>query len=153
MPIDTNNTKYKGSDPFRRTLERFIAAKADKDSEFSSKVNNPDKNLDDCIVYILNTIHKRGFCAFNNDEVYSLATLYYEDENAKGGKPSYGRVEIFSDEFQLTPEEIAELKQKAKDEIFSNELARLKTAGTINKQKSPQPKSASAPAEQTLSLF
>ncbi|MBP9481471.1 MAG: hypothetical protein KBF15_08460, partial [Parabacteroides sp.] len=39
--------------------------------------SKPEKNIDDCVTYILNEVKKSGCNGFADDEIYSMAVHYY----------------------------------------------------------------------------
>ena len=53
-----------------------------EDELFAAKYDNPDKNIDDCVTYILNWVQKSGCNGFCDDEIYGQAIHYYEEKVA-----------------------------------------------------------------------
>ncbi len=51
-----------------------------EDELFAAKYDNPDKNIDDCVTYILNWVQKSGCNGFCDDEIYGQAIHYYEEK-------------------------------------------------------------------------
>lgn len=43
-----------------------------EDELFAAKYGNPDKNIDDCVTYILNWVQKSGCNGFCDDEIYMV---------------------------------------------------------------------------------
>ena len=58
-----------------------------EDELFAAKYDNPDKNIDDCVTYILNWVQKSGCNGFCDDEIYGQAIHYYEEKDIEVGKP------------------------------------------------------------------
>ena len=59
-----NTTEY-----FKRTIQAYLEERAMEDELFAAKYDNPDKNIDDCVTYILNWVQKsgcNGFCDVNH---------------------------------------------------------------------------------------
>lgn len=54
-----NTTEY-----FKRTIQAYLEERAMEDELFAAKYDNPDKNIDDCVTYILNWVQKSGATAF-----------------------------------------------------------------------------------------
>lgn len=54
--------------------------------------------------YILNTVQKSGYKGFADDEIYSMAVHYYEEENIEVGKLVNCQV-VVNHQVELTPEE------------------------------------------------
>jgi hypothetical protein len=60
-----NTTEY-----FKRTIQAYLEERAMEDELFAAKYDNPDKNIDDCVTYILNWVQKSGCNGFCDDEIY-----------------------------------------------------------------------------------
>ena len=132
---------------FRQTIEGYLAAMAQRDPMFADKFCNPNKKIEDCITYILNQVRKSGLQGFDDDEIYSLAVHYYVEDGIDPGTPVQCQV-IVNHQVQLTEEEIAEQRQRAKDEVFRKETERLRSVGRI----APVPKPVKE-EEPELTLF
>lgn len=132
---------------FRQTIEGYLAAMAQRDPMFADKFCNPDKKIEDCITYILNQVRNSGLQGFDDDEIYSLAVHYYVEDGIDPGTPVQCQV-IVNHQVQLTEEEIAEQRQRAKDEVFRKETERLRSVGRI----APVPKPVKE-EEPELTLF
>ena len=120
---------------------------AQRDPMFADKFCNPDKKIEDCITYILNQVRNSGLQGFDDDEIYSLAVHYYVEDGIDPGTPVQCQV-IVNHQVQLTEEEIAEQRQRAKDEVFRKETERLRSVGRI----APVPKPVKE-EEPELTLF
>ena len=145
-----SNIRSMVSPAFFTAIESFIMQKMDANDLFAKKVCNPQKNLDDCITYILNTVQKSGYKGFADDEIYSMAVHYYEEENIEVGKLVNCQV-VVNHQVELTTEEIAEMRQKAKDEVFRQEQDRLKNHNSV--RRTAKPVTTPQPEEETLTLF
>lgn len=148
--VSQSDIRSKVSPAFFNAIESFIMQKMDANDLFAKKVCNPQKNLDDCITYILNTVQKSGYKGFADDEIYSMAVHYYEEENIEVGKLVNCQV-VVNHQVELTPEEIAEMRQKAKDEVFRQEQDRLKNHNSI--RRTAKSVTTPQPEEETLTLF
>ena len=137
-------TQLKG---FQQTIEGYLAAMAQRDPLFADRFCNPNKKIEDCITYILNQVQNSGLQGFDDDEIYSLAVHYYVEEGIKPGAPVQCQV-IVNHQVQLTEEEIAEQRQRAKEEVFQKETTRLRNTGRIT----PAPKPVKD-EEPELTLF
>ena len=115
---------------------------------FADRFCNPNKNIKDCINYILNQVQNSGLQGFDDDEIYSLAVHYYVEEGIKPGTPVQCQV-IVNHQVQLTDEEIAEQRQRAKEEVFRKETTRLRNTGRIT----PAPKPVKGEEPEELLLF
>ena len=70
-----NTTEY-----FKRTIQAYLEERAMEDELFAAKYDNPDKNIDDCVTYILNWVQKSGCNGFCDDEIYGQAIRQYQQE-------------------------------------------------------------------------
>ena len=104
---------------------------AQRDPLFADHFCNPNKKIEDCITYILNQVKNSGLQGFDDDEIYSLAVHYYVEDGIDPGTPITCQV-IVNHQVQLTEEEIAEQKKKAREEVFSQEANRLRNTGKIS---------------------
>lgn len=67
----------KGTEHFKEVIKTYLDRKAEADVLFSFRYSKPEKNIDDCIQYILNTVRKSGCSGFSDEEIYSMAIHYY----------------------------------------------------------------------------
>ena len=67
-----NTTEY-----FKRTIQAYLEERAMEDELFAAKYDNPDKNIDDCVTYILNWVQKSGCNGFTDGEIFGQAIHYY----------------------------------------------------------------------------
>jgi PcfK-like protein len=82
----------KSTDQFKQVIESHLKTLANSDKLFYPKFSNPEKNIDDCITYILNTVKKSGCNGFADDEIFSMAIHYYDEESIEVGKPVKAKV-------------------------------------------------------------
>jgi hypothetical protein len=66
----------KASNHFKNTIQAYLDLRAETDILFSFQYSKPEKNMDDCITYILNTVQKSGYNGFTDDEIYSVAVHF-----------------------------------------------------------------------------
>ncbi len=130
----------KASNHFKNTIQAYLDQRAETDVLFSFQYSKPDKNIDDCITYILNTVKKSGCNGFADEEIYSMAVHYYDEDNIEVGKQMNGHV-VVNHVVQLTEEEKEEARQRAiqkvQDEAYNKMKQPVKKAKTI--QLNPQP--------------
>ena len=148
--VSQSGIRSKVSPAFFTAIESFIMQKMDSNDLFAKKVCNPQKNIEDCITYILNTVQKSGYKGLCDEEVYSMVVDYYEEDNIDIGKPMNCQV-VVNHQVELTPEEIAEMRQKAKDEVFRQEQDRLKNHNSV--RRTAKPATTPQHEEETLTLF
>ena len=67
----------KASNHFKNTIKAYLEQRAETDVLFSFQYSKPEKNIDDCVTYILNEVKKSGCNGFADDEIYSMAVHFY----------------------------------------------------------------------------
>ncbi|NDV46127.1 PcfK-like protein [Paludibacter sp. 221] len=84
----------KASDGFKKTIKAYLDNRAKEDELFAETYAKPNKNIEDCITYILNSVQKSGCNGFDDDEIYSMAVHYYDEDNIDVGKPVNAKVVV-----------------------------------------------------------
>ena len=80
-----NTTKnQKHSERFEEVIRKFLNEQGAKDPIFMERCREMAKkynrNTKECCNYILNEVKNSGRCAMTDDEVYSLAMHYWQEE-------------------------------------------------------------------------
>lgn len=113
--------EHKATDYFKQAIQSYLQRRAQEDELFAPRYANPKKNIDDCITFILNYVKQSGCNGFADDEIYSLAMHYYDEDDIDIGKPLKCNV-VVNHTIVLTEEEKAEARhqamQKATDEAY-----------------------------------
>ena len=65
------------SPAFKEAIRIYLAERADNEPEFAVTLAKPQKNLDDCLTYILNQVKKSGQEGFADEDIYNMAVHYY----------------------------------------------------------------------------
>jgi len=102
----------KGTDIFKRTIHTYLVKRAASDELFAQSFANPDKSVDQCLQYILNTVQKSGCNGFHDDEIFGLATHYYDETDIETGNPINCQIHV-NHVVELSAEEKEEARQKA----------------------------------------
>lgn len=102
----------KASNHFIRTILTYLELRAESDSLFAESFTKENKNIDDCITYILNEVQKSGCMGFADDEIYSMAVHYYDEDDIEVGKPMNGKI-VVNHVVELSEEEKEQAKQDA----------------------------------------
>ena len=130
----------KATNQFTRTILTYLEQRAESDKLFAERFTREDKNIDDCVTYILNQVHKSGCNGFADDEIYSMAMHYYDEDEIEVGKPMRGNI-VVNHVVQLTEEEKEQARkdaiQKAVNESY-NKLTIKKKSSTKQKEVSTQ---------------
>lgn len=94
-PKETSNTSsLKGSTGFKKVIEDYLSNRAATDELFAKTFLRSNKNLDDCVTYILNTVKKSGNTGFSDSEIFGMAVHYYDEEDLKPGPKVKAKVII-----------------------------------------------------------
>lgn len=111
----------KSTNHFKETIQNHLEQRAATDELFADSFAKPDKNLDDCITSILNTVQKSGCNGFTDDEIFGLAAHFYLENNVEIGKPIECDI-IVNHTVELTAEEKEQARkdaiQQAQDEAY-----------------------------------
>ena len=57
----------KGTEHFTRTIAEYLNQRASTDPLFAPNLMKPNKNIEECITYILNEVQKSGCNGFDDD--------------------------------------------------------------------------------------
>ena len=119
----------KSSPQFKEVIQNHLNELAKQDSLFAKTLAKANKNIDDCITYIFNQVKSSGCNGFADEEIYQMATHYYDEDDIKIGKPINGKVvvnhQVETPKIELTTEDIEKAKQKAIDLAVEEEKAKL----------------------------
>ena len=102
----------KGTKDFKATIQAYLEERAKTDELFAVSYAKVGKNIDDCITYILNEVRRSGCNGFNDDEIYSMALHYYDEDDIKVGSKISCQV-VVNHTVELTDEEKAEARKSA----------------------------------------
>lgn len=102
----------KGTKDFKATIQAYLEERAKTDELFAVSYAKAGKNIDDCITYILNEVRRSGCNGFNDDEIYSMALHYYDEDDIKVGSKISCQV-VVNHTVELTDEEKAEARKDA----------------------------------------
>ena len=142
----------KGTEHFKQAIKAYLDERAKTDELFAVSYAKENKNLDDCVTFILNqamAICKEGGCGMTDDEVYSLGVHYYDEDDIEVGKAVNCGV-IVNHRVELSPEEQAEARENALKAYQNEELRKIQQR---NSKPKPTPKAVRQEPEQpTLSL-
>ena len=125
----------KGTEHFTRTIAEYLNQRAMTDPLFAPNLMKPNKNIEECITYILNEVQKSGCNGFDDDDellrallekIFSMAVHYYDEDNIEVGKVISCQVAV-NHIVELTEEEKAEARQEAIKQYQREELAKLQS--------------------------
>lgn len=112
----------KASISFQNTIQSYLEQRAEYDELFARSYRNPLKNIEDCITYILNEVHRSGCNGLDDDEVFGMAVHYFDEADIEIGKPINCKV-VVNHFVELTAEEKEQARtdamQRAQNEAYS----------------------------------
>ena len=137
----------KSSENFIEAIRNYLDSRAESDNLFAIRYADPSKSVEECCQYILNEVKRQGVSVMTNDEVYSLATHYFDGDVSEKeiGKPINCKVVISKD--QLTEEDKAELKEQAMEQFKQEQLRELRRQSQPKAQPKPTATAPKAEAE------
>ena len=133
-----------GTEQFTRTIAEYLNLRAATDPLFAPNLAKPHKNIEDCITYILKQVQQSACNGFEDDEIYSMAVHYYDEDDLEVGSPVACHV-VVNHTIVLTEEEKAEACKQAIQQYQAQELRRLqepkqvKTKASTDSEQAPQP--------------
>jgi hypothetical protein len=107
-----------------------------EDPLFQQKLDQENKNIDDCVTFILNHVQKSQQIGFSDEEVFKLARHYYDEENIDLGKPVTMQEIKVNESLMPSKEEIEEAKKEARERLIKEEMQKRRKASTTAKKKS-----------------
>ena len=113
-----------GTEQFTRTISEYLNLRAATDPLFAPNLAKPHKNIEDCITYILKQVQQSGCNGFEDDEIYSMAIHYYDEDDLEVGSRVACHV-VVNHTIVLTEEEKAEARKQAIQQYQAQELSRL----------------------------
>lgn len=113
----------KGTDNFKRTIQDYLEVRVKTDELFAKFYAKENKNIDECVNFILSQVQKSGCNGFTDDEIFGIAVHYYDEDNIKDIKPISCNV-VVNHKVELTEEEKSELKNKARNDFYNEQLAK-----------------------------
>lgn len=129
----------------------YLTAKAYNEPEFKTKYENPNKNLDECILYIqykmlekVTKEQKKSGAAVvipSDDEIFALAEQYYLDEDIKIDGNAFNNVKVLSaSATSFTDEEKKKMREEAIKKYQDGVIAEQKKKDQERKEKAKKAK-------------
>ena len=133
-----------GTEQFTRTIAEYLNLRAATDPLFAPNLAKPHKNIEDCVTYILKQVQQSACNGFEDDEIYSMALHYYDEDDLEVGSPIACHV-VVNHTIVLTEEEKAEARKQAIQQYQAQELRRLqepkrvKSKASTDSEQVPEP--------------
>lgn len=136
----------KATEHFKQTIKAYLDERAKNDELFAVSYAKENKNMDDCVTFILNQVKRSKCMGLTDEEVYSLAVHFFDEEDIEIGNPIACNV-IVNHTVELTEEEKAQARQEALKEYQAEQQRKMQKR--TNKPKTPK----AQPEITTPSLF
>ena len=136
----------KATEHFKQTIKAYLDERAKNDELFAVSYAKENKNMDDCATFILNQVKRSKCMGLTDEEVYSLAVHFFDEDDIEIGNPIACNV-IVNHTVELTEEEMAQARQEAFKEYQAEQLRKMQKR--TNKPKTPK----AQPEITTPSLF
>lgn len=132
-------SQQKQSERFEEAIRQFLTEQGQKDPAFLQHCievsRTQNKNTADCCTYIINQVQQSGRCGFSDDEIFSMAMHYWDEDNIEVGKRPDCQI-VLNREVQLSEEEIAECRKEARERVIRQQMdAMRKTTPVAPKAK------------------
>lgn len=132
----------KGTEDLKTAIENELRQRAFKDPLFAEALKKENKNIDDCIVYVINSVKKTEMNGFTDEEIFSMAVHYYDEDKIDVGQPVQVQV-VVNHKPLLSQSEINELKEKARAEVIEEEKLKMRGGKKPEAKKIEKPKTGS----------
>lgn len=134
---------------FKQAIKMYLDVQAMQDAEFKAKYSNPNKNIDECCLYIQSEMLKKAMdgdkkpsaaCVVPSDEeVFSLAVRYYMDDDLKVDGTEFDNIKVVSaSATSFTDEEKEKMREEAIKEYKEKVIAEQKKKDTKAKTEKPK---------------
>lgn len=134
-----------GTEHFTRTISEYLNLRAATDPLFAPNLAKPHKNIEDCITYILKQVQQSGCNGFEDDEIYSMAVHYYDEDNLEVGSHVACHV-VVNHTIVLTEEEKAEARKQVIQQYQAQELRRLQEPKRVKSKTSTESEQVPEPS-------
>ena len=110
----------KATEHFKQTIKAYLDERAKNDELFAVSYAKENKNMDDCVTFILNQVKRSKCMGLTDEEVYSLAVHFFDEDDIEIGNSIACNV-IVNHTVELTEEEKAKRFEKEID--LNNKLS------------------------------
>lgn len=119
----------KGSEAFEATIGEYLKVRANTDEKFAEEMKNPNKSVHECCNFIMNTVKKSGCNGFCDDEIFSLAVHYYdEDISDTELLKDISATVVVNHDIELSDADKKSLEEKAKKDYYEECVRKQKEA-------------------------
>ena len=137
----------KGTEHFKRTIKEYLDGKARTDELFAVSYAKENKNLDDCITFILNQVKASGCCGMTDERCGRSPFITMMRQHRRG--QTYQCGVVVNHKVELTEEEKAQARKDALKAYQEEEMRKIQ-----QRHSRPKPTAKAVQNTQTeLSLF
>lgn len=136
----------KGTEKFAEVIKAHLDNLAQTDELFAKEYAKENKSIEECVQFILCEVQKSGCNGFADEEIFGLALHYFSEDNLEISNVGICKV-LVNHHVELTEEEIAEAKEKARQQLMREEMERQRKPKATPKPKAEEVK------QPELSLF
>lgn len=144
---------FKATPEFRAIIRKELKRRAEADATFKERLQNKDKSIEECCEYIASQVYAKKVTMISEEEVYGIATHYYDEEKLGDWKKApHATVVTPKDEdleVTISAERKAELQQEAEARYLSKQIEALKAKKAKPAKTATKPKTLPF-VEQTL---
>jgi hypothetical protein len=123
----------KSSENFKKVICAHLQYVAANDPLFAETLKKENKNIDECVNYILSTVQKSGCNGFADEEIFNMAIHYYDEDSIVGDYQHRDMKVIVNHAVSLSEEDIQKAKQEAVNKVISEEKEKLTKKKTAKK--------------------
>ena len=123
----------KSTEHFKLVIQTYLENRAIQDELFAVKFANPNKNIEDCVTYILNWVKESGYSGFADEDIFSQAVHFFDEDNIVVGNPIDCKV-VVNYTIELTEEEKKQARQDAIQSVEKEYYAQLTKKATKPKK-------------------
>lgn len=109
---------------FKKVIQQHLQDVAANDSLFAETFKKENKNIDDCVKYILGQVSKSGCNGFEDNEIFQMAIHYYDEDDLEILESNVSRI-VTNHKVELTQEDIDKAKKEALNDVISEQKIKL----------------------------
>ena len=121
-----SKNEKKGTMAFADIILQYLEKRAENDTLFAVKFANPSKSVDDCVKYIIGEVYKSGCNGFTDDEIFGMATHFYEEDEIEVGSTAHNCKVVVNHVVELTEAEKEQAREDAMERLRQEEMAKMR---------------------------
>lgn len=130
----------KASERFKEVIKDYLDKKAESDQLFAENYKKENKTLDQCVNYIFNTVRDSGVTGFADEEIFSMAIHYYDEDEITAESDLKDMSVIVNHTVELTEEELKEARDNARKRAEDEAYQKMKKKSVKKKTESTEQK-------------